>query len=151
MINILISDQFENEIDPTSIEQAILTALSMEQASDSDLSVSIENDQQLFELNSEYRGIEAPTDVLSFEAGEPDPDTGRIYLGDIVISFERAAVQAKAAQHPVQNEVILLAIHGTLHLLGYDHADAEQKNKMWDRQKEILDQAGVVINQLPEE
>ena len=87
----------------------------------------------LQELNREYLGMDAPTDVLSFPASETDPETGARYLGDILISIPRAEEQAQSAGHPLEAEVQLLVVHGVLHLLGYDHAEARKRKvqQMW--------------------
>jgi len=94
-------------------------------------------------LNREYLGIDAPTDVLSFPASETDPETGARYIGDILISIPRARGQATAAGHPLESEVQLLVVHGVLHLLGHDHAQAEEKARMWKAQAEILESLGL--------
>jgi probable rRNA maturation factor len=86
-----------------------------------------------------HEGQAAPTDVLSFPAGDIDPDTGEPYLGDVLISFPRAEAQVKSAGHPVEEEIQLLVTHGILHLLGYDHAEPEAKERMWCAQEEILE------------
>ncbi len=95
-------------------------------------------DAQLRRLNRDFLGIDAPTDVLAFPAGETDPDTGSPYLGDVVISYQRARVQANAAKHSIVDELQLLVVHGLLHLLGYDHADEKSKAAMWGLQNDIL-------------
>ena len=110
---------------------------------DADLTIVLTDDTQLHELNLEYLGLDAPTDVLSFPAAEPDPETGVLYLGDILISIPRATQQAQTAGHPVEAEVQLLVIHGTLHLLGYDHARAEEKARMWSAQGEVMSRLGL--------
>jgi len=96
--------------------------------------VTLTGDENLREYNSRYRGLDEPTDVLAFAAREQPTDQRfqappgtEDWLGDIVISVPRARRQAKEAGHPVNDEVRLLAVHGFLHLLGYDHAeDAEE-------------------------
>ncbi|HLA08708.1 MAG TPA: rRNA maturation RNase YbeY, partial [Anaerolineales bacterium] len=93
----------------------------------------------------------APTDVLSFPASETDPETGSRYLGDILLSIPRAQEQATAAGHALDSEVQLLVVHGVLHLLGYDHAEAKEKRKMWKAQEEILVQLGLGGIQIREE
>lgn len=108
-----------------------------------DVAVVLTNDEQLRELNRQYLGVDATTDVLSFPSGETDPDTGGIYLGDVVISIPRADVQATAAGHKLDAEVQLLVVHGVLHLLGYDHADARGKAKMWAAQGRALRALGL--------
>jgi probable rRNA maturation factor len=83
--------------------------------------VCLVSDRKMSELNRRFRGKRGVTDVLSFPAGdEPDPD-GRKHLGDIVISVQRAARQAGEAGHSLRRELERLALHGYLHLLGYDH------------------------------
>jgi probable rRNA maturation factor len=82
---------------------------------------------------------------LSFLAGETDPETDLIYLGDVLISYQRAQVQAAAGGHPVEDELQLLVVHGVLHLLGFDHAEETEKAKMWAEQSKILSQLGCSI------
>ncbi len=94
----------------------------------------------------EIEGIEAPTDVLSFPDGDIDPDTGEPYLGDILISFPRAEVQAGTSNHSIEQELQLLVVHGVLHLLGYDHAEPESKERMWAAQEEIFARLDVFVD-----
>lgn len=108
-----------------------------------DMTIVLTDDAQLRELNREYLGLDAPTDVLSFPSSEIDPETGIPYFGDILISIPRAVQQAQAAGHPVEAEVQLLVVHGTLHLLGHDHAEAEEKSRMWKAQTEVLARLGL--------
>ena len=108
-----------------------------------DITIVLTDDRQLHELNLDYLGVDAPTDVLSFPASETDPETGAAYLGDIVLSIPRAAAQAQAAGHPVEAEAQLLVVHGTLHLLGYDHATDEEKAVMWAEQAKVLERLGL--------
>ena len=108
------------------------------------------DDTRLHELNRDYLGVDAPTDVLSFPASETDPETGARYIGDILISVPRPA-QADAAGHPLESEVQLLVVHGVLHLLGHDHAQAKEKARMWKAQAEILEGLGLGQIQIREE
>jgi probable rRNA maturation factor len=108
-----------------------------------DMTIVLTDDTQLHELNREYLGVDAPTDVLSFPAAEEDPETGMPYLGDILISIPRAKQQAEAAGHSVEDEVQLLVVHGTLHLLGHDHAEAAEKARMWKAQAEVMSALGL--------
>jgi len=108
-----------------------------------DMTIVLTDDEQLHELNREYLGVDSPTDVLSFPAAESDPETGTTYLGDILISIPRATQQAQAAGHSVEDEVQLLVVHGTLHLLGHDHATATEKARMWHAQAEVLSGLGL--------
>jgi probable rRNA maturation factor len=116
-----------------------------------DLTIVLTDDAHLKDLNREYLGIDAPTDVLSFPSSERDPQTGARYLGDILISLPRAEMQARSAGHPVEAEVQLLVVHGVLHLLGYDHAQADEKSAMWKVQADILQSLGLGEIQVREE
>jgi probable rRNA maturation factor len=136
MINFELNFPFPE--DP--LERAAHAALQHESESlDSELSIVLTDDARLQELNRDYLGIDAPTDVLSFPASETDPETGARYIGDILISMPRAQSQADAAGHPVESEVQLLVVHGVLHLLGHDHGEPEEKARMWKAQAEILE------------
>lgn len=108
-----------------------------------DITIVLTDDRQLHELNLDYLGVDAPTDVLSFPASEMDPETGTTYLGDIILSIPRAIAQAQAGGHPVEAEAQLLVVHGTLHLLGYDHATDEEKAVMWGEQAKVLEKLGL--------
>lgn len=112
---------------------------------DADLTIVLTVDAQLHELNQAYLGIDSPTDVLSFPSDEMDPETGFPYLGDILISIPRAVQQAAQAGHPVEAEVQLLTVHGVLHLLGHDHAEADQKARMWAEQAKVLERLGLAL------
>lgn len=126
------------------LERAARAVLTHQKRSpDSDLSIVLTDDKRLHELNRDYLGIDAPTDVLSFPASESDPETGAPYLGDILISIPRAKAQAKAAGHALDADVQLLVVHGVLHLLGHDHAKPREKSKMWKAQAEILAELGL--------
>lgn len=110
---------------------------------DAELTIVLTDDRQLHELNLDYLGVDAPTDVLSFPASESDPETGSAYLGDILISIPRTMQQAQAAGHPVESEAQLLVVHGVLHLLGHDHADEGEKSIMWAEQAKVLERLGL--------
>ena len=97
------------------------------------LAIVVTGDATLRRLNRDFAGVDAPTDVLSFEAGEPGE-----YLGDVIISAPRARAQAKRGGHPFIDEMRLLVIHGVLHLLGYDHDTPGRKKRMWAAQAKAL-------------
>lgn len=148
MITIESKTKFPNEF----LERAVRATLAQQKKSaDADLSIVLTGDAQLRQLNRDYLGIDAPTDVLSFPASESDPETGSPYLGDILISIPRAKAQAKAAGHALGSEVQLLVVHGVLHLLGHDHAEPKEKAKMWRAQAEILTSLGLGEIQIREE
>ncbi len=153
MIHILIADPFIDLVDADQLEQAAIAVLRHQAyPGEVDLSIVVEDDQHLQELNLKFLGIDAPTDVLSFPSGEEDidPETGRQYLGDIILSYPRAEEQASASGHTIQAELLLLVVHGTLHLLGHDHAESGEKAAMWSAQKEILQQIGAQLSRLPD-
>jgi probable rRNA maturation factor len=129
-------------VTPELIERAALAVLAQRSAA-GDLSIVLTNDAQLRQLNRDYLGIDAPTDVLSFPASEMDPETGAKYLGDVLVSIPRAEGQAQTAGHPLEAELQLLVVHGVLHLLGYDHAEPEDKAKMWAVQAQVLESIGL--------
>ncbi len=134
------------------LERAARATLEHEgESQDSELSIVLTDNDHLQELNLNYLGIDAPTDVLSFPASETDPESGARYIGDILISVPRAQSQAEAAGHPLESEVQLLVVHGTLHLLGHDHAEPGEKSRMWEAQAEILNSLGLGDIQIREE
>ena len=152
MIDLQIAESLESKVTSDALLSAVQAALNYhDPALDVNLTVAVDTDETLHALNLQYRGINAPTDVLSFNADEIDPETGQTYLGDILISYDRALAQAEKAGHPVQNELQLLAVHGTLHLLGFDHGQEDEKRRMWTAQAEILERIGCTILQLSED
>lgn len=119
--------------------EQILTILGR---NDAELSILFVGDKKMTELNSSYRGISKPTDVLSFEADLPldHTESGKI-LGDIVINIPRAESQAIEYNHSFYDELKRLMIHGTLHLIGYDHVNTTyyRARKMKEKEREIFD------------
>jgi len=120
-----------------------LTLKSTGSTNNTGLSIVIGNDAFIHKFNLKYRQIDSTTDVLSFPAGEIDPDTSAVYLGDVIISLPRAAEQASTEGHPIMDELQLLVVHGILHLLGYDHLELDDKKRMQIIQDQILQQLGV--------
>lgn len=115
------------------IRRAVDTTLSFEGfENDCEVSITLTDNQKIHILNEQYRGVDRPTDVLSFpltdytgETCEPDVDEPQISLGDIVISLEKAAEQAETYGHSFEREVAFLTVHSMLHLMGYDHETGE--------------------------
>ncbi len=110
---------------------------------EAEVSLMMVDDQRIHALNQEYRGVDRPTDVLSFALQEemeeePDSEFEDEMLGDIVISAERAREQAEEYGHSFEREIIYLAVHGTLHLLGYDHEEEKDKQKMRSKEEEVM-------------
>jgi len=128
------------------VRQAALAALTQAHDLPSvvELSVRLTDDAELQALNKQFRGIDAPTDVLSFDTGmlrdgriiceDAGEHLEQLYLGDIAISMDRCVAQAAQFGHPVASELALLVVHGVLHLLGYDHHQAERRRRMWEAQ-----------------
>lgn len=144
MIFIEKVENLSPDIAETLVENAALEALRHQAApEDAELTLVLTDDAQLHQLNKEFLSVDAPTDVLSFPSDQTDPETGSRYVGDILISVERAAAQAAAAGHAVEAEVQLLVVHGVLHLLGHDHGEPEEKARMWQAQGEILSKLGL--------
>ena len=123
-INIVIEKVFEYEdVEPRNV------------------SVLITDNEEIHGLNLEYRGKDAPTDVLSFPLFDEEGNLDEEELGDIVISLERAVAQAEEYNHSLKREVAFLTAHSMLHLLGYDHENGEQE--MYVKQDEILNELGI--------
>ena len=151
MVNIQIAEQFINAVNSVALEKAALETLAEQDISEEvNLSVVIEDNQQLHTLNLEFLGVDSPTDVLSFFEDELDPETGQRYLGDVIISYPQAEKQGAIAGHTTGSELDLLVVHGVLHLLGYDHSTDEEKGEMWEIQKKVLLRLGTGINKFPE-
>ncbi|NJN44399.1 MAG: rRNA maturation RNase YbeY [Anaerolineae bacterium] len=149
MILLQIDENLLPLVSQSQLEQAASAVLvNQSQSEGVDLTIVITGDETLHKLNKQFMDVDAPTDVLSFPSGEPDPETGRIYLGDILISYPRAESQAEQGGHATPDELQLLTVHGVLHLLGHDHANDDQKSKMWAAQAEILKTIGCPIPRL---
>jgi probable rRNA maturation factor len=146
MINLQVKRSIKLPVNKSILMNAAQLTLDVENApAGSDISVVIGDNVLLKRLNLRYRKIDAATDVLSFPSSDPDPDTKSIYLGDIIISLPQAQEQASGGGHTLLDELQLLVVHGTLHLLGYDHLEQEEKRKMQAAQNIILNQLGVKL------
>jgi probable rRNA maturation factor len=128
------------------LKEVVAFALAKENApEDVEVSLALVDDEYIQQLNKNYRSKDAPTDVLSFAmkervAGEDfdgGPEAEKL-LGDIVISVERAKKQAEEYGHSFEREMAYLTVHGTLHLLGYDHEIEEEKRVMRHKEEQIL-------------
>jgi len=145
MITLQSKRKVKLPVDKSILLRAAQVTLDLEKtAQESALSLVIGDDTLLKKLNYKYRSIDTTTDVLSFPSGEFDPDSNMIYLGDVVISLPRAEYQACVGGHPLVDELQLLVVHGTLHLLGYDHIEQADKKKMQAAQDKVLTQ--LVVN-----
>jgi len=132
----------------SDVERAALAALAAEKAESGALTVVLTDETQMQTFNREFSGKDIPTDVLSFPDGTVDPDLNLMYFGDIIIAVPIAQEQAKRAEHSTNNELMLLTVHGTLHLLGFDHILPQEKERMWAHQERILNQLGITIQSL---
>lgn len=143
MIEVLGEGYSLQEEEKSLIVRACETALSMEGAK-GDITVLIADPEQIQTLNRDFRHVDRVTDVLTFPAWEGEaifaPADG--YLGDIMICMERAKEQAVEYGHSLERELAFLAVHGTLHILGYDHMEPEEEALMRQRQREILERMG---------
>ena len=130
------------------VKKAVKAALEYEGIEFSpEVSVTFTDNEKIKELNSVHRGIDRPTDVLSFPllyADELSAAEDGTLLGDIVISLERAEAQAKEYGHTLERETAFLTVHSVLHLLGYDHEiSQDDEADMFARQDEILKKMGI--------
>jgi probable rRNA maturation factor len=151
-VDVQIDARFANAADAELIERAVAQTLAVEGiAGTIEVSVLVTDDAALHALNRDYRGVDAPTDVLSFAAEDETsgptfvlpPGTPR-YLGDIAISYERAVAQAAEYGHSRERELAYLTAHGVLHLLGYDHdRGAEGAAAMRAREEATMDRLGL--------
>jgi probable rRNA maturation factor len=135
-------------VDATRLQAAAITVLSRNEVQDgSSLTVAITNNEEVARLNQDYRGIDAPTDVLSFPMDGMPGDTP--YLGDLVIAYPYASDQAQRLGHALDDSLGLLVVHGTLHLLGYDHDTPERRAQMWAAQEGALVELGIPVEIVP--
>ncbi|MCP3030351.1 rRNA maturation RNase YbeY [Halobacillus sp. A1] len=132
------------------VERIIQFSAKKEEVAESEISISFVDNKEIQELNRNYRQIDSPTDVISFpmqELGDGEVEVQNedlpVLLGDIVISVDKANEQAKEYDHSLEREFGFLALHGFLHLLGYDHKTEEDEKKMFARQEEILHEYGL--------
>jgi len=106
---------------------------------DCEVSVILVDNSYIQDLNLTYRGLDAPTDVLSFNLQDDVTDfEADSILGDVVVSLEKAAEQAAAYRHSLKREVAFLTLHGILHLLGYDHETPEEEREMNEKAELVL-------------
>jgi len=117
-----------------------------EVGAEAEVSLLIATQERIRELNRDYLGEDAPTDVLAFSAREEaagqspfiHPPDGLLHLGEVIIAYPQAVIQATEHRHPVKRELAILLIHGLLHLLGYDHDEPESERRMKAREAELL-------------
>ena len=152
-INILIDEDFEGYLEVSWLQSVVEQVLIAQDASSKvELGLVITNQERVQQLNRSYLGRDEPTDVLAFpmlpeplatgesEASSPfvQPPDGVLHLGEVIISYPQAVIQAEEHQHSIKKEIAILIIHGVLHLLGYEHDKPELERQMKTREQEIL-------------
>ncbi|RAZ68493.1 rRNA maturation RNase YbeY [Planococcus maitriensis] len=132
------------------VSKVLEHAAQHEKTGEAEVSVTFMDDESIRAINRDYREKDQPTDVISFSMEEQGEDevaiigeTGPRLLGDIIISVERTKLQAEEYGHSFERELGFLAVHGFLHLLGYDHMNEQEEKEMFGRQEEILASLGV--------
>lgn len=147
-INVLVDEGLEGYLEMSWLQSVAEQALVAQDAgSGVELGLVIANQERVQQLNRSYLGKDEPTDVLAFSAREEidaelppfvQPPDGVLHLGEVIISYPQAVIQAKEHRHSVEREIAILIIHGVLHLLGYEHDKPELERQMKTREKEIL-------------
>jgi len=141
-----INTPWVDKVDRNRIERAIVTTLQLqseqiEGLEACSLSFVVVGDEEMTRMHESYRAEAGTTDVLTFPSHEDDlPEEMQGYLGDIIACYPQAARQGHAEGHEPQDELDLLAVHGTLHLLGYDDETAQEKVRMWQEQRAAMEQ-----------
>jgi probable rRNA maturation factor len=126
------------------VRRAAEAALLDGEAPPSEISVVLSDDEHIRELNKHHRGMDKPTNVLSFPAARMKAPAGTPrLLGDIVLAFETCEREAREEAKPLENHITHLVVHGVLHLLGYDHEDEEEAETMEARERQILAKLGI--------
>lgn len=145
MNNIEIINETDKQINTADLNNVINFALKSENVENAVMNVIIIDNEKIHKINREYRGIDRPTDVISF-ALEDDKTfikTDIRVLGDIYISIDKVFEQAKSYNHSFRRELSFLTVHGILHLLGYDHMTKEEEQIMFKKQDDILNSLGI--------
>ena len=144
-----VSDEIRRKM-----EQAAVYAVQLENLDEQrcELSVTFVDLDEIHELNKIHRGVDSPTDVLSFpqfeDVCEEAPEEGEICLGDVVICRDKAAQQAEEFGHSFEREILYLFVHSVLHLLGYDHMEDDEKRVMRTREEKIMEHIDVLRDQI---
>lgn len=151
-INVLLDDGLEEHLDVGWLQRIGEQVLTLEEADpQTELSLLITSQERVRELNRIYRGKDTPTDVLAFPMLATDeepasfipPPDGIRHLGEVIISYPQAVLQAGKQGHSIDKEIAVLVIHGVLHLLGYGDESPELKKQMQAREQEILSRGDI--------
>jgi probable rRNA maturation factor len=138
-LKINIDDEIES-----AINESIKKCLQVEKKDlNYEVSVSFVDNDEIKQLNKEYRNVDKPTDVLSFPLNDYDYNSNHHILGDIIISTDKVIEQATEFGHSILREIVYLTVHSMFHLLGYDHMNDDDKNKMREKEKFVLKAIGI--------
>jgi probable rRNA maturation factor len=148
-LNVLIEEGLDVSLDTDWLQHVLEKPLLIENVPPNvEISLVIVGQERIHELNREYRGKDKPTDVLSFAMAEQKtedeetdfitPPDGLVHLGEVIVSYPQAVIQAEEHGHSIQKEMAMLITHGVLHILGYDHEKPEMEPAMQAKEKEIL-------------
>jgi probable rRNA maturation factor len=147
-INVLIDKGFHGCPTPRWLEGIARQVLEAQGAgAEAEVGLVIATQERVMELNRDYLGEDAPTDVLAFSAREEKetdqspfihPPDGLLHLGEVIIAYPQAVMQASEHGHPLKKELAILLIHGVLHLLGYEHDKPDSERQMRAREAELL-------------
>lgn len=154
-VEIQIDEVYAAQVDAAALTATALATLSAVAARAATLTIVVTGDAEMQTLNRDYRGVDAPTDVLSFAAHDESEtaqdlvvptelsDEVAAYLGDIIIALPYAERQATRFGNSLADELRLLTVHGVLHLLGHDHATEQEADAMWAIQTTVLGRFGI--------
>lgn len=130
---------FNQQSEDTTQYETILNKVFKDIVESKSMQVIFVDNAQIHEINKTYRNVDKPTDVISFPNDDLEDDS----IGDIFISIDQAKLQAKDYGHSIEREIGFLAVHGYLHLIGYDHDTVENEAKMFELQETILNKANL--------
>ena len=144
----VVSEEILKKMEEAAVYAAELENLDEERC---EISVTFVDMEEIHQLNKMHRGVDRPTDVLSFpqfeDVCDEAPEEGEICLGDVVICRDKAAEQAEEFGHSFEREILYLFVHSVLHLLGYDHIDEDEKKVMRTREEKIMEHIDVLRNE----
>lgn len=147
-----IQNQGDYAVNEGRLREAASVVLTRQSAeSESSLTIVFTHNDFVADLNRQYRGVDAPTDVLSFTADAPpaQEEGEPPYLGDLIIAYPYASAQAAREGHILDDSLALLVVHGTLHLLGHDHDTPENRARMWAAQEAALKALNIPLSYVP--
>jgi probable rRNA maturation factor len=153
-IDVQIDEKYRDRVPAELLQVAAGAVINRHRVTEScELVVVVTDDEALHDLNLRFRGVDGPTDVLSFADATRGPFVSApgfpCYLGDVVISLPRAEAQAAEGGHPLESELQVLVVHGVLHILGYDDEEPNDRARMWAVQADVLGSLDVFVR-LPE-